>query len=174
MRDRRAIVVCIFFVLLKGIVGIIGGSPTYTGAPIFVAIGALKTGADLVHIFCDHSSAIPIKCYSPDFIVHSCFDSLKEEGNYEPFIQTSNKLNSIVVGPGLSANPNLQRQAEFVIRHALENDTQVKNIVFDADSFRFLPNISSDIWKRRCILTPNSRELHKLLQVFVRLSFRKN
>lgn len=144
-----------------------GGSPTYTGAPIFAAISALRTGADLVHVFCDLSAALPIKCYSPDFIVHASFDSTRSEGDLASFVQTSQKLNSIVVGPGLSSVENLQKQAEFAIRYALQSDSLVDNFVFDADSFRFLPAISRELGGKRCVLTPNSRELAKLLQVFV-------
>ena len=29
----------------------IGGSPIYTGAPFFAAMAALRSGADLVHVF---------------------------------------------------------------------------------------------------------------------------
>lgn len=48
-----------------GVIGIIGGSYEYTGAPYYAAISALKMGADLVHIFCSKSAATPIKTYSP-------------------------------------------------------------------------------------------------------------
>jgi ATP-dependent NAD(P)H-hydrate dehydratase len=42
----------------------------YTGAPFYAAMSSLKSGSDLVFIFCDHSAAIPIKCYSPEPIVN--------------------------------------------------------------------------------------------------------
>jgi hypothetical protein len=37
----------------------------YTGAPYFAAISALKAGADLVHVFCEHEAGQVIKSYSP-------------------------------------------------------------------------------------------------------------
>lgn len=58
-----------------GRIGIIGGSSEYTGAPYYAGIAALKFGCDLVHIFCTQSAAIPIKCYSPELIVHPLLDA---------------------------------------------------------------------------------------------------
>ena len=49
----------------NGVIGVIGGSYEYTGAPYYAAISALKMGADMVHIFCSKSAAGPIKTYSP-------------------------------------------------------------------------------------------------------------
>jgi NAD(P)H-hydrate repair Nnr-like enzyme with NAD(P)H-hydrate dehydratase domain len=53
-----------------GRVGIVGGSLEYTGAPYFAAMSALRTGADLAHVFCVVDAGIPIKSYSGDVIVH--------------------------------------------------------------------------------------------------------
>lgn len=62
----------------NGNIGIIGGSYEYTGAPYYAAISALKVGADLVHIFCSKSAAVPIKTYSPEIIVHPLFVTSEE------------------------------------------------------------------------------------------------
>lgn len=58
-----------------GRIGIIGGSAEYCGAAYYAGIAALKFGCDLVHIFCPQSAAIPIKCYSPELIVHPLLDA---------------------------------------------------------------------------------------------------
>lgn len=52
-----------------GRIGVIGGSPDYTGAPYYAAESALKFGADLVFVFCAKEAAIPIKSYSPELMV---------------------------------------------------------------------------------------------------------
>ena len=54
----------------NGKIGVIGGSFEYTGAPFYAAQSALYAGADISHIFCPQEAAIPIKCYSPEIIVH--------------------------------------------------------------------------------------------------------
>ena len=59
----------------NGRIAVIGGSYEFTGAPFYSAISALKTGADLAHIFCSKSSSVSIKSYSPEIIVHPVFVS---------------------------------------------------------------------------------------------------
>lgn len=121
----------------------------------------------MVHIFCDQSAAIPIKSYSPDLIVHATLDSTETTGNYKSFFQAHDKLNSIVVGPGLSPDEKLLNQAGFMVKYVLKDDSPLENAIFDADSFRFLFEIKQKLKKKRCILTPNIRELARLLQTFV-------
>ena len=65
---------------LLGRVGIIGGSFEYTGAPFYAGMAALKTGADLCHIFCAEEAAIPLKSYSPELIVHPFLKTTQATG----------------------------------------------------------------------------------------------
>lgn len=58
-----------------GRIGVIGGSLEYTGAPYYAGIAALKFGADLCHVFCPKAASIPLKCYSPELIVHPILDA---------------------------------------------------------------------------------------------------
>jgi ATP-dependent NAD(P)H-hydrate dehydratase len=55
----------------SGKVVVIGGSVEYTGAPFYAAVSALRSGSDLSHIFCPSEAMTPIKCYSPEIIVHN-------------------------------------------------------------------------------------------------------
>ena len=66
----------------NGRIAIIGGSYEFTGAPYYAAMGALKGGADMAHLFCPKCVATPIRAYSPEFVVHPIFtlsDELEEE-----------------------------------------------------------------------------------------------
>ena len=156
----------------KGIIGVIGGSIEYTGAPFFSAISALRSGADLVHVFCDEFASIPIKSYSPECIVHPILCSShslslsKLEESFNPFTR---KLSALVVGPGLSLNENLQRQAEQLVKLAFCSES-LKVIVFDADSFAMVARIHAFFPKKTCILTPNEREFGRLLCKFVSIT----
>lgn len=67
----------------NGRIAVIGGSYQFTGAPYYSAISALKTGADMAHIFCSQASSVSIKSYSPEIIVHPVFVS-EEEIKYQP------------------------------------------------------------------------------------------
>ena len=53
-----------------GKVATFGGSATYTGAPYFCAMAALRSGAELSHIYTVKDAVIPIKSYSPEVMVH--------------------------------------------------------------------------------------------------------
>ena len=79
----------------NGKVGIVGGSQEYTGAPYYAAITSLRSGADLSHIFTpDKDALIPIKCYSPEIIVHPATHS-------SDLIKWLPSIHSMVIGPGL-------------------------------------------------------------------------
>ncbi len=52
-----------------GIVGVVGGSLDYTGAPYYAASASLKAGADLAFVFCAPAAAAPLKSYSPELMV---------------------------------------------------------------------------------------------------------
>ena len=83
----------------SGKICIIGGSPNYTGAPYYAAISALRTGADLSHVFCHPTAASAIKTYSPELIVHSCLDN---QNNFEKEAEAwFDRFTGFVIGPGL-------------------------------------------------------------------------
>ncbi len=78
-----------------GRIGVFGGCNMYTGAPYFAAISALKTGADLVHVFCESDAGQVIKSYSPELIVHPVLDTeyiLEEIDRWLP------RFHGVVVG----------------------------------------------------------------------------
>jgi ATP-dependent NAD(P)H-hydrate dehydratase len=86
---------------MNGKVGVLGGSKEYTGAPFYAALSALRSGADLSHIFTPFSEAlIPMKCYSPEIIVH-------EAKSCKDMVAWLNALQSLVIGPGLGRDDTL-------------------------------------------------------------------
>lgn len=87
---------------MNGKVGVLGGSEEYTGAPYYAAVSALRSGADLSHIFTPSEAAlIPIKCYSPEIIVHLASSPQDQLFKWLP------ALHSLVIGPGLGREPSL-------------------------------------------------------------------
>lgn len=59
-------------------------------------MASLRAGADISHIFCTQEAATPIKCYSPEFIVHPCLHDKEETLKW---LETA--VTSVVIGPGL-------------------------------------------------------------------------
>lgn len=95
----------------------------------------------MVHIICDKSSAAPIKCYSPDLIVHPLMSSDVPASNAslkDSISSLLHRISCLVVGPGLSKNANLQMQAKFIVEIYAEiiktrfSGTIDTCIVFDA------------------------------------------
>ncbi|KAJ2944932.1 hypothetical protein O0L34_g1827 [Tuta absoluta] len=79
-----------------GIIGIIGGSTEYTGAPLFAAMSALKAGADLVYVITTETAAPVIKSYSPDLIVYPYLHQRLLSKMVYPVAD----MDVVVIGPG--------------------------------------------------------------------------
>jgi hypothetical protein len=105
----------------SGRIGVLGGSRTFTGAPFYASMAALKVGADLAFCFCAEEASIPLKCYSPEFMVAPVyqaadFDVLvkqgKKKGDDEAEVLVQDmvdkvdammgRLHALVIGPGRS------------------------------------------------------------------------
>lgn len=129
----------------------------YVGAPFFAAISALKTGCDLVHVFCPQTAAPVIKSYSPELIVHPLLDV---ENSIEKMGAWLNKLHVIIIGPGLGRDTEvLKTVSTFINKCRLLN----KPLIVDADGLYLITqniNIISDY--KGVILTPNVAEFGRL------------
>ncbi|XP_002408179.3 ATP-dependent (S)-NAD(P)H-hydrate dehydratase [Ixodes scapularis] len=145
-----------------GRVGIVGGSAEYTGAPYFAAMAALRTGADLVHVFCHPSAATAIKAYSPELIVHPTLDAA---------VTCLPRLHAVVVGPGLG------RDVEASWMPTLFNRIREQGlpVVVDADGLLYVTQ-NPDLIRgySRAILTPNAVELDRLYRAVLGSPPREN
>ncbi|CAI5737466.1 unnamed protein product [Hyaloperonospora brassicae] len=157
----------------QGRVGVIGGSFEYTGAPFYAGTSSLKTGADLCHIFCVEEAAVPIKCYSPELIVHPLlrseaslagvekpkrFGILSEA--VEKIAQVLPRLDVLVIGPGLGRDASVQEIVRQVIGQARDADLP---LILDGDAL-YLVSLRPDTVKgyTKAILTPNAMEYARL------------
>lgn len=141
----------------SGKIAVVGGSFEYTGAPYFASISALKTGADLVHVFCTHDAAIPIKCYSPELIVHP----LLQLDKLEEITTWLQRMDVVLIGCGLGRNTETLNLVKQIIGYVKQLK---KPLILDADALylitehpAILHGFESDV-----ILTPNRMELARL------------
>ncbi|CEL95447.1 unnamed protein product [Vitrella brassicaformis CCMP3155] len=149
-----------------GCVAVIGGCFEYTGAPFYAAISALKTGADLAHVFCTPGASVPIKSYSPELIVHPVLACSNESGSRSPIDSIEEigrwlkKMTAVVVGPGLGRDDATLQVASAIMQKAREMDLP---LVIDADGLHVV-RLDPQLVKgyRRCILTPNANEFQRL------------
>jgi ATP-dependent NAD(P)H-hydrate dehydratase len=150
----------------SGRIGILGGSPRYTGAPFYAAMASLKAGADLSFVFCAEEAAIPIKCYSPELMVAPVYcakefdqatrkiqTTMDTKGSLSPSVTqppeeelvekmveevTSmlDKLHALVVGPGLGRCPLVMKAVARILQEA--QSTFHLPLVLDADALFLL------------------------------------
>uniref|UniRef100_A0A0K0FXW3 ATP-dependent (S)-NAD(P)H-hydrate dehydratase n=1 Tax=Strongyloides venezuelensis TaxID=75913 RepID=A0A0K0FXW3_STRVS len=138
-----------------GKIAVIGGSEEYTGAPYFSAITLLKIGCDLSFVICTKEAAPIIKSYSPELIVYP-------DLNETNFSKICNRINSLVIGPGLGREIVNESFITYVISATKEKDN-ITSVVIDADGLHFCTKYP-DIIKNhsKVILTPNAVEFEKL------------
>lgn len=101
-----------------GIIGVIGGSIEYTGAPFYSGLSAIKSGADLSHIFCHKEAAVPIKSYSPELIVHPSFDDAMSKDLIDKCLRWLKSMDVLVYGCGLGREPPTDEVFDKLINHS--------------------------------------------------------
>lgn len=159
-----------------GRIAVIGGCAEYTGAPYFAAISALRTGADLVHVFCTKGASSVIKTYSPDIIVHPYLietDDLPSQNTsarrhilVKDTVSKTNRwlssVDAIVIGPGLGRDEVVQEQVVNFFRLAHE---QKIPLVVDADGLFLVANDPELVkGNPNAVLTPNANEFSRLVK----------
>ena len=125
------------------------GNPQFLGASRLSARAALRVGAGLVTIACDHSD-MPSPLDLPEFM------RKKRAEITEDFLE---HIDAIVLGPGLSNIPVYQNHAlDFITRwHA-----NISCLVLDADGLRLLDK-NLPIEKLTIVATPHPGEAANLL-----------
>lgn len=140
----------------NGVVLVVGGSIPLAGAPFYCAMGALRTGADLVHIATAERAADAIRAWSPLPIVHGA-------GPGDHLMQTSlkavtdlmDRCTALLIGPGLGTGDATRRLARDVLEAAAKRGLPT---VVDADALDALDGDLLARHGRRMVLTPHARE----------------
>lgn len=128
-----------------GTILIIGGCRYYTGAPFFVAMGALHTGSELVYLFSEPEAVVPLKTLLPECIVCGI--------EYQEWIL--NRITTCVVGSGLGRP--LESTCREITRILGYLDSRGVPIVVDGDGIRLHREFGVQGFQN-VILTPNSNE----------------
>ena len=131
----------------NGKVAVIGGGE-YSGAPALAAIGAYRSGVDLVHVFVPEVSYEQVSSFAPELIVHKLEGNRINKGFLLSIIE--DEFDSIVIGPGMGKHEDSIKAVQFIIDN-------FENVVIDADAI--------DIYnfrKNNILLTPHLGELKRL------------
>jgi ATP-dependent NAD(P)H-hydrate dehydratase len=171
----------------SGRIAVVGGSELYTGAPYFAGLAALRTGASLLSLLTAQEAALPLKCYSPDFMVESVYTTEKmhevcpssyskhfdsDDDLPDPMLDMldsitahvrEKRIHCCVIGPGLGRHPNVLRTAAHLI---VELRDMGMFLVLDADALFLLSKPQyRNILKGydKAVLTPNVVEYQRLM-----------
>lgn len=134
-----------------GHVGVIAGSRNMCGAGILTSKACLRTGAGLVSVFLDEDCRLEQYAYMPEIM---------QRDRKEFWINPRSEFNSLVIGPGLKAEPNIKRLVETAINSHLP-------CILDAEAINELartPDLRNTL-DSQVILTPHIGEFENLVGI---------
>ena len=140
-----------------GRVLVIAGSSLYPGAAALCANAAISAGAGLVQLCTTtiHPSLLP------EVITHtvaSTFEGTIAGSAYDYIIKSSEKADSIVIGPGLG-----EVEETLNLVRKLINEIKEKPILIDADALKAIDN--TNILRKNMILTPHTGEFARIINM---------
>ena len=151
-----------------GKVFVLAGSVGYTGAPVFAANAAVRTGAGLVYL------GVPADIYP--IVAVKCDEAMPFPlpKKYDMILEKAQSCDVAVIGPGLGRSPEVATLVRFLL-----TDLTIP-VVLDADGINALEG-HIDVLDRRkslTILTPHDGEFRRLsgceLPIKDRLSTARN
>jgi hydroxyethylthiazole kinase-like uncharacterized protein yjeF len=147
----------------NGTVLVVAGSLPFVGAPQYVAWGAYRTGADLVHIAAPQSAADVLRTAGPEAIVHTTNpgDTLNASG-VPIATRLMRKVKAMVIGPGLGASSVTRHACAELLQAAAK--ARLPTVV-DADALDALSPRLLRAHGKRMVLTPHAREFRDLAGV---------
>jgi NAD(P)H-hydrate epimerase len=133
---------------------VIGGSETFSGAPAFVALAALRTGVDLAYVAAPEKTAHDIASMSPDLITIKLEGTHLNVGNVSALKTYIEAANAIALGPGLGLHSETREAVKAVIE-AVEG--AAKPLLLDADGLKAFAEFKKKL-NVPLVLTPHAGE----------------
>ena len=169
---------------------IVGGGPYY-GAPALSSFAAQRTGIDLIFVATPKKVAKAITSYSPllikpirlarEVVKHTPTLIVKELHNDNYLVSNDikivatlvNKVDALLIGPGLGSENETQKSVENIIKLFVKNQ---KPIVIDADAIKVVGQNPDIIKNTSTVITPHTGEFTELtgIKLSKNLNERKN
>ncbi len=138
-----------------GKVLIIAGSERYTGSPIFNAVSALRTGADLVTVISHKRAAFNTSLFLPDIISIPLENELSQK-DISLVINESKNFDSLIIGGGLDRSPETFTAIREIIK-------EIKiPMVIDAEAIRAIAEDTDIVKEKTAIFTPHLDEFKSI------------
>ena len=151
-----------------GRVGIIAGSPGFSGAAIMACRAALRSGAGLITLFHPEEMSLifetqllEVMTYSiPELpFVRGDVSGKPETEGFNDFFKKLSSMDTLLIGPGMGTTPKAKELINFVLKN------WEKPAVLDADALNLLSeneSILKLVMDKPFILTPHIGEFAKL------------
>jgi NAD(P)H-hydrate epimerase len=133
---------------------VVGGNETYTGAPSYVALAALRTGVDLAYVAAPERTATVASSFSPNIIAIKLKGSHLSPSNLDELEPWLSRVTGIVVGPGLGTHPETISAVEGLLERA---ESLRLPILLDADALKAFGKSRRKI-STSAVLTPHMGE----------------
>ena len=133
---------------------VIGGSETFSGAPAYVALAALRTGVDLAYVAAPEKTAHAIASMSPDLITIKLEGTHLNVGNVSALKTHIEAANAIALGPGIGLHPETREAVKTVIETV---ESAAKPLLLDADGLKAFAEFKRKL-NVPLVLTPHAGE----------------
>jgi NAD(P)H-hydrate epimerase len=133
---------------------VVGGSETYSGAPTLVALGAMRTGVDLVYVAAPRQTALAISSMSPDLITVKLEGEHLNSSNVQALRKYFETVNAVSMGPGLGLHPDTVKTVEALVELA---ENSGKPLLLDADALKAFAAFKRKL-RVPLVLTPHAGE----------------
>ncbi|MCC6020998.1 MAG: NAD(P)H-hydrate dehydratase [Thermoproteaceae archaeon] len=141
-----------------GRVLVVGGSLEYSGAPVYVALAALRAGVDLAVIAAPEPAAAAAKAQSPDVIAVPLEGPRLSLRHVERVASLAERFDVVAMGPGLGT----EGETLDAVREIFRRLAGRKPLVIDADAIKALRGETA---RGVVVFTPHAGEFKALTGV---------
>jgi NAD(P)H-hydrate epimerase len=133
---------------------VVGGSEIYSGAPTLVALGAMRTGVDLVYVAAPRRTALAISSMSPDLITIKLEGEHLSPDNIRTLKTYLEMVDAVAAGPGLGLEQETVRAVQALVELAVGLK---KPLLLDADGLKAFAKSNRKL-NAPFVLTPHAGE----------------
>jgi NAD(P)H-hydrate epimerase len=145
----------------NGVVTVIAGSKDYIGAPVLAAMGAFRTGADLIFILTPSDIRNTVASFIPDFITIPAHKGEVESSDIIKMYKLPRlKGSTFVIGPGMMETDTTKEALLELLRNK-----EKRNIIIDASALSIMDEEHLFLLQyHNTVLTPHRGEFRKIFK----------
>jgi hydroxyethylthiazole kinase-like uncharacterized protein yjeF len=143
----------------KGMYGkvlVIGGSDEFIGAPALSALsalGALRSGVDIVAVCAPEKAGYVINSFSPDLIVKKIPGKNFSGKNLDKVFKVAKQFDSVLIGPGIGLKKETRHFVQRLVKKLMREKIP---LIIDADAIKSLQKTK---FNGNVLITPHKTEL---------------